>query len=264
MDTIPKIAEMTLGNIQGLWTFILLICRFFGLLMIAPGIGLKLRGAALRTPAIVLMALVSTFSSVKASIPANSVEMMVQLFSEILFGYLLGVIAFLVVVGVQSGAQVAGQSMGLGAAQLIDPTTGGSLSSPAIMQGDLVVILFLLSGGHYTLIRAASGLGSTFAPGAFHVDGLSVDILVNQIGQTFTIGIMVAAPVVTALLLTQFVMGLLTKAVPQLNAFIVSYPLTLGVGLVLTSLALPEVIEFVSYELAKVDGTVLDIISNVN
>ena len=41
---------------------------------------------------------------------------------------------------------------------------------------------------------------------------------------------MLSAPVMVALLLTQFVMGLISQAVPTVNIFIVSFPLTIGIG----------------------------------
>ncbi|MFO1200800.1 MAG: flagellar biosynthetic protein FliR, partial [Burkholderiaceae bacterium] len=50
-----------------------------------------------------------------------------------------------------------------------------------------------------------------------------------------------AAPVMVALLLTNVALGILSRAVPQLNAMTVSFPLSIGVGLLMFSVSLPIV-----------------------
>ena len=65
-----------------------------------------------------------------------------------------------------------------------------------------------------------------------------------------------ASPVIVALLLTNFVMGLITKAVPQVNIFIVSFPLTIGIGLVLSALSLPEIMVLFDREIAGIESTI--------
>ena len=44
-----------------------------------------------------------------------------------------------------------------------------------------------------------------------------------------------------ALLLTKLALAILGRAVPQLNAMMVSFPITIGVGLVMFGLSLPVV-----------------------
>jgi flagellar biosynthetic protein FliR len=52
-------------------------------------------------------------------------------------------------------------------------------------------------------------------------------------------GLRLALPVLTALLTTNLALGVLTRAAPQLNIFAVGFPLTLSIGLLMTSLVLP-------------------------
>jgi flagellar biosynthesis protein FliR len=57
--------------------------------------------------------------------------------------------------------------------------------------------------------------------------------------------------VVVALLLTNFVLGIISKAVPTVNVFIISFPLTIGVGLTISIIALPEVAVFLEREFMR-------------
>ena len=47
----------------------------------------------------------------------------------------------------------------------------------------------------------------------------------------FVIAVKIAAPVMAVLFLTQIALGILAKAVPQVNILMTSFPLTIGLGL---------------------------------
>ena len=44
-------------------------------------------------------------------------------------------------------------------------------------------------------------------------------------------GLRIAAPIVTALLLTNVAVGLLSRAAPQLNLFVMAFGISIGVGM---------------------------------
>jgi flagellar biosynthetic protein FliR len=78
-------------------------------------------------------------------------------------------------------------------------------------------------------------------PGSFELSSAGLGVLIDQSARVFQVGCLIAAPVIVALLLTNFVMGIISKAIPTLNIFVVSFPLTIGVGFAISVLALPEV-----------------------
>jgi flagellar biosynthetic protein FliR len=78
--------------------------------------------------------------------------------------------------------------------------------------------------------------------------------MVLQSGKIFEMGCMIAAPVVVALLLTNFVMGMISKVIPTINLFMLSFPLTIGIGLSLTIIALPEVGTYLTRQLLQLES----------
>jgi flagellar biosynthetic protein FliR len=58
-------------------------------------------------------------------------------------------------------------------------------------------------------------------------------------GKVFSAGLQLAMPIIAALLITNIALGILTRAAPQLNLFGIGFPITLGVGFLVLSLALP-------------------------
>lgn len=230
------------------WTFLLLAVRYAALMMLLPGISGGAQGMTIRAPAIIVFAFVSLISGQISPLPENVITMLANVASEYLFGFMLGFVPALITAGVQTAAQLSTGTMGLGAAQLMDPNLGVSVSSLGRVLTDLVICLFLALGGHHVMIYAASGLGGVLVPGTFLVEEQSLQLVIHQTGRVFEIGVLLSAPVIVALLLTQFVMGLISKAVPTVNIFIVSFPLTIGIGLVLSVLSLPEIFTFAERE----------------
>lgn len=250
-------------NLDVAWTLILLMSRFTGLISVLPGIGGGKAGLRVRAPAVTVFALASLHASPKAAVPADMALLIASLGVEFLFGLAIGLVPLLVVVGVQTGIQLATTTMGLGAAALLDPTSGGSVSDLARIQGDLAILLFLLTGTHYFMIEAAAGMAGNITPGLLSFDGFTAEWIMNRVGAIFYTGIMVSSPVVIALLLTQFVMGLISKAVPSVNIFIISFPLTIGIGMILTILALPNLMYYLDGEFGRMEFRISELVTAV-
>jgi flagellar biosynthetic protein FliR len=258
-----NLAVYILQNLDVIWTFTLLIARYTGLFFSTPGIGQGAEGLRVRAPAIIVLTLASLPTMKAAPLPVDAVIMTVAIGSEFLLGFLIGMIPKVVVSGVQIGAQLASTSMGLSASNLFDPTTGSTSSDLARIQSDLTILMFLILGGHYTLIEAVSGLSGQFTPGNLVFDTVTADLFVQRCGEIFHMGALISAPVIVALLLTQFVMGIISRAVPTVNIFIVSFPLTVGIGVILTIIALPEVMKYVLNQFSATDNIASAIIENM-
>lgn len=248
LQYLETIAQALLSRLDVGWTFLLLATRYLAFLMVVPGIGGGLSGIIIRYPVAVLLALVSINLKHTAAIPQDLVLMVAQIGSEVLLGAIVAMIPLLIVSGAQTAGHLASGTMGLNGAQLFDPTTSAPLSDLARIYSDLAIVLFLLLGGHYIAIAELAGLDNIIVPGSFVISSTSVQTIISQSGRIFQIGCLIAAPVVVALLLTNFVMGIISKAIPTVNIFIVSFPLTIGIGFAISILALPEVAHFLGRE----------------
>lgn len=62
--------------------------------------------------------------------------------------------------------------------------------------------------------------------------------LVQFVGKALVMAVKFAAPMLVALLLVTFGMGIMARLIPQLNIFVLSFPVNLGVGLLVLSLTL--------------------------
>lgn len=256
---ILAVPHALLANIDSAWTFLLLMARYSALMVLLPGIGMGERGLITRFPAIIVLSAASMLSSPKATIPSDIVLMGAALTSEYIFGTILGLIPKFLISGIHNAMQLASTTMGLGMGNLIDPTLGVQSSDISRIVGDICIVLFLLLGGHYVIIHAAAGLGGTLVPGTFILNEYSLDLVIDRSAAIFETGVILAAPVLVALMLTNFVMGVITKAVPTVNIFIVSFPLTIGIGLILTVLALPDITTVFKRQVLSIESQVVDV-----
>ena len=245
-----KILELTnliLSSIDTIYTFILLFSRYAGFFLVVPGIG-GMVGMSLRIPATILMAIASTKVSLKAVFPESIGVMAADIGFEFLMGMIIGFIPLMIVSGAALATQRASNMMGLNASNIIDPASGNAVGALTKIIEELMILVFLIVGGHYVLIEIVAGVDSEIAPGVFRLDESILEFLVKRVGHIFEAGVILSVPVVVSLLLTQFVMGLISKAVPSINIFIISFPITIGIGLILISMSLPEMAKIITDE----------------
>lgn len=243
--------QLILARLDVGWSFLLLLTRYTAFMMLAPGLGGGMSGLLIRYPAAVVLALVSIRPDAATALPTDVAMMAAQAASEMVLGSIVAIIPLTIVAGAQTAGHLASGTMGLNAAQLIDPSTQAALPDLARIYSDFAIITFLLMGGHYLAISELAGLNDAVQPGTFIISATGLDTLITQTARIFQIGCLISAPVIVALLLTNFVMGIISKAVPTINIFIVSFPLTIGVGLVISIIAMPEVMHYLSREFTR-------------
>jgi flagellar biosynthetic protein FliR len=166
---------------------------------------------------------------------------------EVLIGILAGLAIRLIFEGVQLAGELAGYQMGLAIAEVLDPATEDQVAILAQFTSLLATVIFLVLNGHHWFIRTLVESYQLIPPAGFHVNGPVLERLVRLTAEMFVIGLKAGAPVIVALLLGTVAFGLVARAVPQMNIFVVSMPLNIGVGLVFLGLSLPHLAGYLGH-----------------
>ena len=164
------------------------------------------------------------------------------LLQQVLIGVVMGFILQLVFGALVFGGQAAAYSMGLGFASMVDPQNG--VQVPVLAQYYLILatLLFLLFNGHLLLIELVA---DSFHSLPVAVDGISRNSLREIVawgGRMFAGGLLIALPMIGAMLLVNMGMGVVMRAAPQLNIFSVGFPVTMLMGFALMWVTLPNVL----------------------
>ena len=169
-----------------------------------------------------------------ADVAANPAALAFAALGEALLGAALGLVAALPFAALGLAAETASVQGGLSAAAALDPASGSSTTALATLAQSFALLVFLATGGQHELLR---GLAQAFAwvpPGAVSLAALGD---VSALGaDVFATGLRFAAPYTGALLLSNVVVGLLGRAIPQLNLLAVQLPAQIALVLGLFAL----------------------------
>ena len=221
-----------------LWPFF----RIGALVTAAPILGMRQVPIRFRVLlAVLITLLVMPLLPPAPVVDALGAEAFLMAMQQLAVGLAIGFLLQLVFNALIFGGQVMAYSMGLGFAHMMDPQNG--VQVPVVSQYYLILatLAFLLLNGHLVLIQL---IADSFHLVPVATDGLTRAGLWELVGwgsRMFAAGVVMALPVLIALLLVNIGMGVVGRAAPQLNIFAVGFPVTLLMGMLLMWVTLPHV-----------------------
>ena len=180
-------------------------------------------------------------------VPNSVPALTLILLKEFLIGFAMGYCANILFVGVELGVNMFAVQMGLSADQALNPTSGGQ--SPVITQAYtyLASMLFLAVGAHQWLFSAIYNSFKSMPVGyTFSFSPEMVGQIVTIAGQMFNIGLSIALPIFGVLFITDILLGFTSKMMPQMNIFMVSMPLKIYLGLLLSLIFMRPMAEYIT------------------
>ena len=237
-------------------TFILVFGRAGGLIVSAPFWGSRVVPLLVRVWIAMLLA-IATYPLVRVvSLPGGITlfSLLMALGGEILLGLVLGWVGQLLFAAMRLAGQEIEIKSGLGLLQLVDPNEGGQSGIFAAFLELTAGLIFFSLNGHHLLIQALSSSYSVFPLAGEKFATRLLEGLVTSAGEIFTIALRVSAPVVIGLLLSDIVLGIISRAIPQMNVFIVAQPLQFALVLLLLLLSLPTLVWFFVRQLPLLVG----------
>jgi len=207
--------------------FTLVLTRVSGLTMTAPIYGTKevpLQVRALLAVALALLLAPSQWH-VDVTYPGNTLNYLVFVGAELLIGTCLGLGIVVLLSGVQLAGQLIGRMGGMMLADVFDPTTETSVPMFSRFLFLVTLAVFVCIGGHRVVMAGLLDTFQTIPPGSGLVPVSVADAFVTLVAQSFALGLRAAVPVVTALLLSTLVLGLISRTLPQLNILMVGFGL---------------------------------------
>jgi flagellar biosynthesis protein FliR len=169
--------------------------------------------------------------------PAQLGDLIRAVSSEMLLGMALAFGLFAAFGAFLFGGRILDFQMGFGVANLIDPVTHTQAPLLGTVLNLMAVMTFFLLDGHHLLIRGLAYSLEKIPPGGSW-RGLNPQALIDQFGVMFVYGLAVVAPMVMTLLLLDVGMAVAARTMPQVNMFIMGFPLKIFMGLMVLALSL--------------------------
>ncbi|MBI2605024.1 MAG: flagellar biosynthetic protein FliR [Deltaproteobacteria bacterium] len=168
---------------------------------------------------------------------------------EALFGVALGFVSRWIFDAIQFSGHFAGIAIGFSMASVLDPHSETQTVSFAEMQYMLAALLFLAMDGHHLYLSALVDSFRIVPVTGVKILAMSQGLaqyFINMTAEVFLLGLKLSAPVVTVVLLVNLTFGMLARAVPQLNALILSFAANIVIGLFVMVLSLPAFVSMVN------------------
>jgi len=170
--------------------------------------------------------------------PKGLFELVVSLFSEITIGLAVAYSARLLFTAVQIAGTIVDFQMGFGVVNVIDPQTETQVSVTAQFQNILTILFFLALDAHHIILEAIVESFFLINPSQINFSTFTPEIMLILFKATFITAVKIAAPIMAILFFISVGLGLVARTVPQMNVFIVGFPLQIGVGLLLVGLSM--------------------------
>lgn len=228
--------ELPLDRI--IFAFLTISIRVTGLMLFAPLLGSlaippRLKAGFVVASSILLYPVLS--SRLIMPPPSHWPAMALR---ELLIGAAIGIASNLVFDAVQMAGQVLSMQMGFSLVSLLDPQTQADSTVIAMFHQTIAMLIFLRLDVHLWLLHALGRSFQLLPPGGVNISGSFTLATVRAGGVVFALGLQVAAPVFSATLLADIVLGLLGKASPSMPLMLLGPPLKtlLGLGVLFAAL----------------------------
>jgi len=234
------------------WPAVVIVgARFSGLMLVDPlwsgmPVPTQLRAALV---ALFTIAVLPGLASVP--LPTDVAGLLAPVASELLLGVAIGLVAAIFLAGITLGGEVATIQIGLNLNAAVTGLADGAIGGIGEVERRFATTIYVALGGHLVMLAGVAHSLVTIPPGsaiALASGGQAILTLANTV---FTTAVHVAAPMLVTLLLANLAIGVLARAVPQLQTFAAAFPITIGLGFLVCGATLP----FIGHAVAAWTGT---------
>lgn len=220
--------------------FFLISVRITSMMLVAPFFSMR------QVPNIVKLGLSLILSSLILSIYNfniinidNNFVLLFYIANEILIGITIGYISFFIFNSIRMSGQFVDFSIGFTMSQYFDPATSSTSTILERFFNWIALVLFITFNFHHIILSAIIKSFEVF-PVGFLINNENIFYsLLYFFSKSFYISIKLAAPIIIVLFITEFTLGLIARAVPQINIFLLGMPIKVIVGLLAIATILP-------------------------
>jgi len=252
--------EIQLFALETLQAFLVCLARVVAMLAAIPVFGSSQVPTRMRL-ALALAFSIFVFPLVRPyvdGIPFTPVHIALLVLRETLVGLLVAFSARFIFSAIELGGAVVGYQMGFAAANVFDPQHQEQTPLISQMQNVLAIMVFLALDIHHLLLRVTVESFRVLPPVSFGSFDEPVFFLLERAGSIFVLGVKFSAPILVVLLLSGLVLGLMARVFPQMNVFMISFPINIGLSFITMSLCLDMTAGLLNQEFQSLAETLIE------
>lgn len=222
--------------------FVLVLFRIGGIIAVGPLMGMPSVPSRVKLMlAMVLSMAVFPMINKVVWMPNTWMAVSMGVAGEVLIGITMGFVVSITFTGIQLGAEIVSQQMGLSMARMVDPSSGVSTTVLSQFYLLLATAIYVLINGHLILLKALIQTFETIPLLSGHDRQTVVDMMVAMLTEAFRLGIRLAGPALVAIFLATLAMGFISRTMPQLNILAAGFPVRIVLAMILVIASLGTV-----------------------
>ncbi len=247
MEDVFDLVNLGADKIQ---LFLLLLVRIGGLMLTAPVFSHNSipRRIALAMTLGLGVILLPLFMNTPLPQSRSLVTLVFLCLTEFMVGIMIGLVFNIVFLSIRLGGAIVGYQIGFAMVNVVDPSSSEQVSVIGEFWFLLATLIFICLNGHHMIITGLVDSYRAIPLGMGAPAGAVGEWLIKYSALVFVLGVKFAAPVIVTVFLVDVAMGVLARTMPQMNIFIVGFPVKIYAGLAVVGLSLPAF----SYLLSKV------------
>jgi flagellar biosynthetic protein FliR len=220
--------------------FALVLVRVSGLIASAPILGSRnfpVMGK-IGLAGLTAMLITPTIAAQQQPIPGDAVPFALMAAGELMIGLMMGFVMTLTFATLQVAGQLMDMQTGFAMMNIFNPVLEIQFPIFGFFLFIIAVLFLLVTQGHHLMLRALVATFDKIPLGGLVVRRELLGQMSAWGSAMFYDGLMIAAPVAAAMLVAYVVMGLVGRVVPQIQLFVVGFPITIALSLFIVAISM--------------------------
>lgn len=237
---------MELADLIVIWA--LIFARLSMMMVFVPVLGSRNAPMSLRVALISIMSLMFMMTGAfnYDFLPAQDVQILKAIVFEMINGMTIGFGITIIMNAIYIAGHLIDMNIGFSMVNVMSAQDDNSVPITANFYYTFMLIIFVAINAHHMVIDAFALSLDKLPLGALGFNVSHLASFNELIGLTFDIGFRIAMPITLTIMVTNVILGLLSKAMPGMNVFMVGMPFKILVGLMTLALVFP-----VTYDILK-------------
>lgn len=218
----------------------LIVARVTGVFIVIPVFNSKNIPMLAKTWFIVFISLLIVPTTVVGTLDFSNMLMIAYyIVTELFNGIVMGSAVSLTLTAVYVAGKLVDTGIGFSMVSVMSALDNNQMPVSANLYYIIVMLIFLITNAHHAIIRALVRSFDVIPLGEVLFNELILKELVFLIAGAMEFGVKVAMPITLTIVIANVLLGILAKAMPGMNVFVIGMPFKILVGLTIMIITMP-------------------------
>ncbi|MFZ5650302.1 MAG: flagellar biosynthetic protein FliR [Bacillota bacterium] len=222
-------------------TFLLIFARLGAFIVTAPVFGGQYAPGVVKAGIafVISLILLPNIAPLQHDPAGGLFGLALAVFREVGVGLMMGLVCSMVLQVLNILGQLFDLHVGFMMSSIFDPVTGGQVTLTAKFLYLLGIVLFFILDGHHMLLAGVARSFQILPLDSAVFSGSGALVLIKAFARMVTVAVQIAAPLIAVMLIIDVCLGLLGRTAPQMNIFMLGFPIKIGAGILTLAVMVP-------------------------